>query len=350
MNLRQRIGSRYAAISALCLLLLVGLIYHEFVIEPWMNHYDENPKLVRYTPAEAIFHLAIPGVLLVGWLVMARTFREVELFAQRVEKVDAESLNVRLPRTGTGDEIDRLAEVFNRMSARLEGQFKHIREFTLHASHELKTPLTIMRAQLETFLQDHAQDLASDQREWVQSQIDEVQRMAGIVDSLTFLTKADAGIIAVEMKPVQLDDLVRECFEDAQVLGELREVQVSLRDCATAQVLGDRHRLRQLLLNLADNAVKYNVPGGKVGLSLLSDAAGVDVFVSNTGPGVPEDIRGREFERFVRGADSRIVAADGCGLGLAICAWIVHAHHGTIDISTGTDGITRVHVRLPRAA
>ena len=97
MTLRQRIGSRYAAISALCLLLLVGLIYHEFVIEPSMNHYDENPDLVRYTPAEAIFHLAIPCVLLVGWLVMARTFREVELFAQRVEKVDAESLNVRLP-------------------------------------------------------------------------------------------------------------------------------------------------------------------------------------------------------------------------------------------------------------
>lgn len=349
MSLRQRLGTRYAAISALCLLLLVGLVYHEFVIEPWMNRYEMSPNLVRYTPAELFFHLAIPLVLLMGWLVMARTFREVELFAQRVEKVDAESLNVRLPRSGTGDEIDRLAEVFNRMSARLEGQFKHIREFTLHASHELKTPLTIMRAQLETFLQENAQELDASQREWVQAQIDEVQRMAGIVDSLTFLTKADAGIISVEMKPVPLAELVRECFEDAQVLGELREVHVTLRDCAEVEIRGDRHRLRQLLLNLADNAVKYNVPGGKVTLSLVCDAEEADIFVSNTGPGVPEDIRGREFERFVRGADSRIVAADGCGLGLAICAWIVHAHRGTIDISTGTDGVTRVHVRLPRA-
>lgn len=345
MKLRRRLGIRYAAISVVCMLLLLGLVYHEFVIEPWMNAYDESPRQARFTWGETLFHLAVPTVLVLGWLIMGRTLTEIERFTKRVEQVHSDNLQEPLPRSGLGDEIDRLSEVFNDMIGRLDASIKNIREFTLHASHELKTPLTVMRAQLETFQRDEL--TTASQRDWAAGQLDEIQRLASIVDSLTLLTKADAGLIAVEHQPVALDDLVREAYEDAQVLAEPRSISVLLAACHPLQVTGDRHRLRQLLLNLVDNAVKYNEPGGLVRLSLSRVNSHADIVVSNTGAGIPEKIRGHEFERFVRGQDARTIYTEGCGLGLAICAWIVQAHGGTIQITTDADGLTTAHVALP---
>ena len=142
------------------------------------------------------------------------------------------------------------------MVARLENSFQQIREFTLHASHELKTPLTVMRGELETaMLQTKVGD---EQRERLLSELDEVLRLTKIVDGLTLLTKADAGQVRLtDREPVRLDDLVRDCFEDAKILAEARDVQVCLGEVEQVRVMGDRHRLRQLLLNLSDNAVKY---------------------------------------------------------------------------------------------
>ena len=147
------------------------------------------------------------------------------------------------------------------MLARLDDSFKRIREFTLHASHELKTPLTVLCGETETALRDES--LPPAERERAASQLDELRRLARIVDGLTLLAKADAGQVALKLEPVRLDELVRDNFADAQILAEPQGIQVELAACEEISVRGDRHRLRQLLLNLADNAVKYNQPQGR---------------------------------------------------------------------------------------
>ena len=182
------------------------------------------------------------------------------------------------------------------------------------------------------------------------SQIDEIDRLTKIVDGLTLLTKADAGQVALHLEPLQLDELVRESFADANILAHPAGIRVSLSDCQETAIQGDRHRLRQLLLNLTDNAVKYNNPGGAVAISLRRAGAAAELRIANTGPGLPAELQPRVFERFFRGDASHNREVEGCGLGLSIAQWIVHAHGGTIQFASQPGQLTTVTVRLPLAA
>jgi signal transduction histidine kinase len=169
---------------------------------------------------------------------------------------------------------------------RAAGKFipSHIREFTLHASHELKTPLTVLCGEIETALRDES--LPQAERERLLSQLDEVRRLSKIVDGLTLLAKADAGQIALKLESLHLDELVRDNFADAQILAEPHGILVELTDCEKISMRGDRHRLRQLLLNLADNAVKYNQPQGRVAMSLRRAENFAEIKITNTGVGI----------------------------------------------------------------
>ena len=179
------------------------------------------------------------------------------------------------------------------------------------------------------------------------SQLDEVRRLSTIVDGLTLLAKADAGQVALQLEMVRLDELVRDNFADAQILAEPQHIQVELTDCEKLSVRGDRHRLRQLLLNLADNAVKYNQPHGGVIMSLLKSGDTAQFKIVNTGNGIPPEILPRVFDRFFRGDLAHESAIDGCGLGLSIAQWIVSAHGGKIEIESVPSKLTTVTVRLP---
>jgi signal transduction histidine kinase len=265
-----------------------------------------------------------------------------------MEKIHDKNLGDKIPRTDNGDELDRLTEVFNAMTARLNKSFQHIREFTLHASHELKTPLTVLHGEIETTL--HDENLSVSQRERFASQLDEIQRLTKIVDGLTLLTKADAGQITLKFEPLALDEIVREVFEDAQILAKPAGIFVSLTACEPVKISGDKHRLRQLLLNLADNAVKYNQPGGTIEFSLRREAANAELKISNTGPGIPPEMLPRVFERFFRGDPAHNSATDGCGLGLSIVQWIAVAHHGAVKIESAPGKTTVVTVQLPVAS
>ncbi|HEY4952877.1 MAG TPA: HAMP domain-containing sensor histidine kinase, partial [Verrucomicrobiae bacterium] len=245
-----------------------------------------------------------------------------------------------------GDELDRLTEVFNAMTGRLAGSFQRIREFTLHASHELKTPLTVMRGELETALREET--LNPLQKERLLSQIDEIERLAKIVDGLTLLTKADAGQIKLNYESVRLDDLVRENFADAKILAQPQNLQVNLAACEEVLISGDRHRLRQLLLNLTDNAIKYNQPNGTVTISLRRVDDFSELKIENTGAGIAPELQPRVFERFFRGDLSHGDAVEGCGLGLSIAQWIVTAHNGSIQFASEPDKLTVVTVRLAK--
>jgi signal transduction histidine kinase len=350
MTIRTRLTLWYAVVLTASLLVIGFGTYTEIDEQLRHDHRRAPDEHAIAETGELIFQVGLPAILLGllgGWWLTRRALAPVTKLTQAVEKIHERNLAEPLPRTGNGDELDRLTEVFNAMTARLDGSFQRIREFTLHASHELKTPLTILRAELETALTDN--DPGPAQKERLASQIDEIERLTKIVDGLTLLTKADAGQVVLKREPVRLDELVRESFADAKILAQPQNIEVRLDPCDETSVAGDRHRLRQLLLNLADNAVKYNRPGGTVTFSLRRDGKFSELKITNTGAGLAPELQPRVFERFFRGDSSHNNAVEGCGLGLSIAQWIVTAHQGEIHFSSEPDKLTTVSVRLPLA-
>ena len=359
MSIRVRLTLWYAGIMFVSLLAMGILSYHVFAPEPQPSlrsrsegaSPDESDEGDFEEMLRILLWCGVPACLLAlggGWWMMRRALAPVAALTQAAERLNEHNLDERLPRTGSGDELDRLTEVFNAMTERLNQSFARIREFTLHASHELKTPLTVMHGELETALRD--QKLAPAQREKLESELDEVQRLAKIVDGLTLLTRADAGQITLAREPVRLDELIREACADAQSLARPQEIQVTLTACEELTVTGDRHRLRQLLLNLTDNAIKYNQPGGTVTLGLRGIGQTAELAIANTGPGIPPDILPRVFDPFFRADSSHSQSIEGCGLGLSIARWIAKAHGGTIQIASEPNRLTRTTVRMPLAA
>jgi signal transduction histidine kinase len=350
MTIRTRLTLWFAAVFTASLLVMGAGTFIEISEQMHHSHRESPDKHAAQETAEMIVEAGLPAVLLGllgGWWLVRRALAPVAELTRAVEKIHDRNLSERLVPASHGDELERLTEVFNAMTARLDASFHHIREFTLHASHELKTPLTILRGELETALRD--EHLAPAQRERLASHIDEIERLAKIVDGLTLLTKADAGQITLQCQPVRLDELVRECAADAQILAQPQALRVQVDACDETTISGDRHRLRQLLLNLGDNAVKYNHPAGAVNFSLRRDGTQAVLKISNTGPGLPPGLQGRVFERFFRGNSGRDHEIDGCGLGLCIAQWIVQAHRGTIDFVSQPHALTTVTVRLPLA-
>ncbi|MBI3881814.1 MAG: response regulator [Verrucomicrobia bacterium] len=344
---------------------------------------DESEKDI----VEIFLKISLPAIaiaLIGGLWLTRRALAPVAALTAAAEKIHERNLHERLPHSGHGDELDRLTEVFNAMTARLNDSFARIREFTLHASHELKTPLTVLHGELETALAEPS--LPAPQRERLASQLEEIVRLTRIVDGLTLLTRAGAGQLPLAREAVRLDELVRDVFADAQILAQPRQVQVALGACEEISVMGDRHRLRQLLLNLADNAIKYNVaegvgqasslpvggaslprptggkmppepadkmsalhskPAGTVLIELRRADGNAEFKITNTGPGLTSEQIARAFEPFFRG-DASHQRDDGCGLGLSIARSIARAHGGEIFLESKPGEQTVVTVRLPR--
>jgi signal transduction histidine kinase len=348
MTIRRRLTLWYAGILILSLFLM-GIGTYQEISEQLRHDHRKRPEGHALDEAgEMIFRVGLPAValgLLGGWWLTRRSLVPVTRLTAAIKKIHERNLHEPLARTRNGDELDQLTKVFNDTLLRLDDAFNRIREFTLHASHELKTPLTVLRGETETALREDA--LSSAERERAASQLDELRRLTRIVDGLTLLAKADAGQIALKLEPLRLDELVRDNFADAQILAEPHGLRVELSDCEAISVSGDRHRLRQLLLNLADNAVKYNQPHGVVMMSLLKSGDMAQFTIVNNGAGISADIMPRVFDRFFRGNSAHENTIEGCGLGLSIAQWIVSAHHGTIQIDSMPSKLTTVTVRLP---
>jgi signal transduction histidine kinase len=348
VTIRRRLTIWYAVVLAASLLLISWATYQEFAEQSERGREREAEGSALGEAAEIIFRVGLPAVILGiggGWWLTRRALKPIAELTRAAKGIDERTLDRALPRSGNGDELDELAGVLNAMQARLKEGFSQIREFTLHASHELKTPLTVMHGELETSLRDN--DLLPAERDRIISQLDELHRLSKIVDGLTLLTRADSGEVKLKMAPLRLDELVRDLHGDTVILAEPAGIKVELSVCEEATVMGDAHRLRQLLLNLADNAVKYNQAGGSISMSLrrAGDAAQFDL--ANTGPGIGPDILPRVFDRFFRGDPAHGSSVEGCGLGLSIAQWIAAAHGGTIHIESTPSRLTTVTLRLP---
>jgi two-component system OmpR family sensor kinase len=286
---------------------------------------------------------------LIGFLLAGRTLLPVQHLVDEVEAItDGRSLHKRLAPLETGDELARLTNTLNAMLARLERSFASLRRFTADASHELKTPLTVLRSGVERALTDpHA---APEVMEVLDETLSEVNRMTEIVESLLVLARADEGRAPLHREPTDLREMLAEIAETGGLLGEEAGVTVRVSEPATrVEVLVDRMRIRQLLLNLLTNAIKYTPAGGRVDVRAEPDPGGVSIEVRDTGVGIAPGDLPHIFDRFWRAdpARSRTGVRSGVGLGLAICKWIAEAHGGTITARSRPNRGTTFTVILP---
>ncbi len=352
MKIRTRLTLWYAGVLFVSLILLSFIAYYELIVEGGRTtriiNLEDYDKSGLKEIIEITLLCGIPAVLLGlmgGWFLIHKALKPIREMIVVAGRIHEGNLKARLPRSGNGDELDILSDVFNQMTARLDESFRRIHEFTLHASHELKTPLTILHGELEDALK--GEELSVSHRERVANELNEVQRLDRIVDGLTFLTKAGAGRVKVAREFLRLDELLRDTYADALVLAKPQDVTVTLADCEEIGIQGDRHRLRQLLLNLVDNAIKYNYAGGNVILSLRQIADGTRLSVVNTGAGVPIEKQNKVFEPFFRGDESHSDIVEGCGLGLSICRLIAEFHGARIVFTSEPDVRTEVTVMFP---
>lgn len=289
--------------------------------------------------------LLAPLVLLislaVAYVVSGRTFRPIDEVIREVEAItDGRSLHRRVPTDAPDEELSRLADTLNRMIGRLQASFGALRRFTADASHELKTPLTVVRADVERAM--HPSAGSHERMQALEEAMQEIARMSDLVDSLLTLARADEGRFDLHRERLHLEPLVRDVFETALILGEDAGVTVTLPLVEDAEVMGDSTRLRQLFLNLITNAIKYTPRGGSVEMTLsLRNNNEVGFAVRDTGVGIAAADLPHVFDRFWRAdrARSRRVTGDGAsalhagggfGLGLAIAQWIAQAHGGTL--------------------
>lgn len=296
--------------------------------------------------------LALPLVVIVvgvgSWWIAHRAVAPMKAIALQTEKITASDLHLRLPDPSSHDEIGDLTRVLNGMFDRLERSFGQITRFTSDASHELKTPLALMRAEVESAIV--SPDLPTAQRNLLSAVIEQCSQLSQIVDGLLFLSRADDRRLGIEQKRVDLVTLVRELLEDAEILAEPLALTFKCEMPADFFVQGDARLLARALMNLLDNAIKYNRAGGSVIVSGSINPANAVIRISNTGVSMPSVTQERIFDRFFRGDLSHSKETTGHGLGLSIAREIARAHGGDVTLLHSDSHSTEFVIVLPLAA
>jgi len=293
----------------------------------------------------AALSMALAGIG--GWLVTGQALAPLASATQVATRIShADDLSRRIPLSGNeSDEVAQLINAFNQTLSRLEGLFTSQRRFVADVSHELRTPLTVIKGEVSLMRRMGQVD-----EESLTSVEAEVDRLTRLVGDLLLLAQAESGRLPLTMKPVELDTVLLEVFQQMRTLaGEKLKLHISEID--QVQVPGDRDRLKQVLVNLVGNAIQYTPAGGQVTLSLQKEGENARLIVSDTGPGIPPQDLPHIFERFYRGERSRKRSSgtqtSGFGLGLSIAYWIVRNHNGSIEASSREGQGTTFCVRLP---
>jgi len=276
--------------------------------------------------------LAAVGVAAVlGWFLAGKALQPVDQMTRVARAIGhSTDLSQRVPVSNPRDELGRLAATFNEMLAQLQQAFENQRRFLADASHELRTPVTTIRMNAEALLRGAAYD-PRERDETLRAILRESERMGRLVADLLALARADAGQ-PLERRPLALDSLLLEVYREAKPLAN--GVQLELGELEQVEVVGDHDRLKQLVLNLVDNALRYTPAGGKVTLDLVGQDGRALLRVRDTGPGIPAEHLPRIFERFYRVDRGRSRSQGGTGLGLAISQWIAEAHQGRIEVES----------------
>jgi two-component system OmpR family sensor kinase len=305
-----------------------------------------------------IFPTAIVLAAIAGYLLARRSLSPVIAMTEHASRMGTTTLHERLPVPNASDEYGQLATVINGLLARIESAFEQQRRFMADASHELRTPIAIVRGEADIALAmpDRPHD---EYREALSVVRSESRRLSRIVHDLFLLARADAGQQQLQLRRFYLDDLIADCTRAARSLASRRNMTLTSDVTTEAPVCGDEDLMRQLILNLLDNALKYGSEGGTVEISLCSGAGSHRVIVRDSGPGIPDDVATHVFDRFYRGDGAR--ARDsastarmhddahgvGAGLGLAIARWVAEAHGGSLVLAHSSPGGSEFVLTLP---
>jgi len=307
---------------------------------------DEIFHSMAYILVSGIFASVLVAAA-VGSFLAKKALKPVATITEAARRIKVENLNERIPAAGPQDEIGRLTATMNEMIERLEKSFKQIRQFTADASHELKTPLTILKGEMEIALRTKG-DTAY-MREVLASSLEEIDRMSYIVRSLLDLAKMDVEKGATAREKVSLDRVLAERHDQLKRRALDSGIQLDIIENEPLVITGDLVRISQLVFNLIDNAIKYTPGGGKVELSLKAEGGNAVLSVRDTGVGIACEDLPYIFDRFYRVDKVRTRDVHGAGLGLSICKEIVLAHGGAIEVESEPGKGSRFIVSFPLA-
>ena len=291
-----------------------------------------------------------PAVLiaagLVGWWLARKALLPVARMTKQASGIGIDQLDERIAVPAVDDEVAGLARTLNGMLDRLERGVEEKRRFVADASHELRTPIAVMRSELEVSLR--SRQIPPEARSVLESTVEEVERMGRMVENLLTLARLDEGKLQLVRAPLDLRDMAERVAGELQPLAATNGISLTVEgDSATT--VGDRDRLSQVVTNLVDNAIKYSGRGGEVRVSVWNAGSDVGITVSDSGPGIPSEALPRVFDRFFRQDSARTRRSSGAGLGLAICRQIVEAHRGRIWVQSEVGMGSAFSLALPRS-
>jgi heavy metal sensor kinase len=297
-----------------------------------------------------LLFIAIPTMLLCatagGYWISTRALAPVDQITQTARTISAQNLSSRLVVPNTGDELQRLSETLNGMLERLEAAFKKITQFTADASHELRTPVAVMRTRAELSLRKARS--ADEYRDVITEVLAELEKTSGLIEQLMFLARADSGSEAPHFAATNIADVLREACHQGSALAEAKQIAFQEHISKDSMwIQGDAGSLRRLFLILIDNAVKYTPASGQIEVSLQRNDGFAVAQVRDNGIGIAEADLPNVFERFYRADKARTRESGGVGLGLSIGRWITEVHAGTIEVHSSPGRGSIFQIRLP---
>jgi heavy metal sensor kinase len=313
-----------------------------------------------------ILVITVPLALIVasmgGQFLAHKALKPVDNITQTARMITSQNLNQRIIPPKVKDEISRLIDTFNEMISRLDQSFRQMKQFSSDASHELKTPLTILKGEVEVTLR--RERLPQEYRQILKSNLEEINRMSQIVEDLLLLSKADTGEIHLNKEDINLTEILNEIVAQMDMLTRSKRLHLfTSNHQQDIHFFGDALRIRELFINLIENGIKYTEEGGSIHITLeieyqpllknQPDWVGgekeefLKIIVSDTGIGIAKEDQERIFNRFFRVDKARSREEGGSGLGLSICKWIVEAHHGEIKVESELGKGSSFIVKLP---
>jgi heavy metal sensor kinase len=300
--------------------------------------------------ARHVILIGLPLVLVLagigGYLLSSRTLRPLSSMASQVGHISDSSLHMRIEIGRAAEEMEQLVSGFNELLSRLDQSFDTMRRFVADASHELRTPISVIRGEADVALSSERP--AAEYRASLAVILDESQRLTRLVEDLLNLARADAGRVRLRVHDFYLNELLGDCCRAAQAPAGARHLTLECRAGDDIQYSGDEDLLRRLVMNLLDNAIRYTPEGGRVTVALEPEGEAVRLRVADTGVGIAEEDVRRVFERFYRAGEARSREDGGFGLGLAIVKWIAETHGGTVECASRPGSGSVFTVTLPR--
>lgn len=281
-----------------------------------------------------------------GYALASRSLAPLGWMAQQARRITGSNLATRLDIGNAAEELAVLSASFNELLSRLDQSFESMRRFVADASHELRTPIAVIRGEADVALERDRG--VPEYRETLAIIQDESRRLSRLVDDLLNLARADAGSVQLQVQEFYLNDLLADCCRAAQTLAGARRIELDCRSAEDTPFRGDEELLRRLVMNLLDNAIRYTPPGGKVSASLEAQGPSLRIRISDTGAGIAPEAVPHVFERFYRADKARSRQDGGFGLGLSIVKWIAESHRGGVELDTRPGSGSTFTVTLPR--